>query len=79
MLWRKAYRDLRAMGLRAVLIVVVIGAGPGTAAGIALAMHDVEATRDDFYSRYALAGLDLRLRRPLPVALLRRRAAPRRA
>jgi len=74
MLWRKAYRDLRAMGLRAVLIVVVIGAGPGTAAGIALAMHDVEATRDDFYSRYALAGLDLRLRRPLPAARLLRRA-----
>lgn len=74
MLWRKAYRDLRAMGLRAVLIVVVIGAGPGTAAGIALAMHDVEATRDEFYSRYALADLDLRLRGPLPSAQLRRRA-----
>ncbi len=74
MLWRKAYRDLRAMGLRAVLIVIVIGAGPGTAAGIALAMHDVEATRDDFYSRYALADLDLRLRSPLPTGQLRRRA-----
>jgi len=74
MLWRKAYRDLRAMGLRAVLIVVVIGAGPGAAAGIALAMHDVEATRDEFYSRYALADLDLRLRAPLPTAQLRRRA-----
>ena len=74
MLWRKAYRDLRAMGLRAVLIVVVIGAGPGTAAGIALAMHDVEATRDDFYSRNALADLDLRLRAPLPTGRLRRRA-----
>ena len=74
MLWRKAYRDLRAMGLRAVLIVIVIGAGPGTAAGIALAMHDVEATRDDFYSRYALADLDLRLRSPLPTERLRRRA-----
>ena len=74
MLWRKAYRDLRAMGLRAVLIVIVIGAGPGTAAGIALAMHDVEATRDDFYSRYALADLDLRLRAPLPTTQLRDRA-----
>jgi putative ABC transport system permease protein len=72
--WRKAYRDLRAMGLRAVLIVAVIGVGPGTAAGIALALHDVEHTRDSFYSRYALAGLDLRLRRPLPPAPLLRRA-----
>ncbi len=79
MLWRKAYRDLRAMGLRAVLIVVVIGAGPGTAAGIALAMHDVEATRDDFYSRYALADLDLRLRSPLPTKQLRHRAGEARA
>ncbi len=79
MLWRKAYRDLRAMGLRAVLIVVVIGAGPGTAAGIALAMHDVEATRDDFYSRYALADLDLRLRAPLPAGRLRDRAEEARA
>jgi putative ABC transport system permease protein len=74
MLWRKAYRDLRAMGLRAVLIVAVIGAGPGTAAGISLALHDVEQTRDFFYSRYALAGLDLRLRRPLPQRQLANRA-----
>jgi putative ABC transport system permease protein len=74
MLWRKAYRDLRAMGLRAVLIVAVIGAGPGTAAGISLALHDVEQTRDAFYSRYRLADLDLRLRRPLAAGPLLRRA-----
>jgi len=74
MLWRKAHRDLRAMGLRAVLIVAVIGVGPGTAAGTSLALHDVEQTRDAFYDRYALADLDLRLRRPLPTAELLRRA-----
>ncbi len=74
MLWRKAYRDLRAMGLRALLIVVVIGVGPGTAAGISLALHDVERTRDAFYSRNALADLDLRLRRPLAPAQLLARA-----
>jgi putative ABC transport system permease protein len=74
MLARKAYRDLRAMGLRAVLIVAVIGAGPGTAAGIALALHEVEHTRDAFYSRYRLADLDLRLRRPLAAGPLLRRA-----
>jgi putative ABC transport system permease protein len=74
MLARKAYRDLRAMGLRAVLIVAVIGAGPGTAAGISLALHDVEHTRDAFYSRYRLANLDLRLRRPLAAGPLLRRA-----
>ncbi len=74
MLARKAIRDLRAMGLRAVLIVAVIGAGPGTAAGISLALHDVGQTRDAFYARYALAGLDLRLRRPLTQQLLLARA-----
>jgi putative ABC transport system permease protein len=79
MLWRKAYRDLRAMGLRAVLIVAVIGAGPGTAAGISLALHDVQSTRDSFYSRYALADLDLRLRRPILAAGLLRRARAERA
>jgi putative ABC transport system permease protein len=62
MLALKAWRDLRAMGLRAVLIVLVIGAGPGTAAGVSLALHEVHATRDQFYSRYRLADLDLRLR-----------------
>jgi len=74
MLARKALRDLRAMGLRAVLIVAVIGAGPGTAAGIALALHDVAQTRDAFYARYALADLDVRLRRPLGEETLRARA-----
>ncbi|MBW8059380.1 MAG: ABC transporter permease [Solirubrobacterales bacterium] len=73
MLWRKALRDLRAMGMRALLIVVVIGAGAGTGAGISLALHDVERTRDDFYSEYRLADLDVRLLRPLaPRPLLRR-------
>jgi putative ABC transport system permease protein len=74
MLLRKAYRDLRAMGLRAVLIVAVIGAGPGTAAGISLALHDVKQTREAFYRRYALADLDLRLRHPVPATALRSRA-----
>ncbi len=72
--WRKAVRDLRAMGVRAVLVVVVVGIGPGTAAGIALALHDVKATRTDFYRRYALADVDLRLTRPLPAAALLARA-----
>lgn len=74
MLWRKAVRDLRAMGVRALLIVVVIGAGTGTAAGISLALHDVERTRDAFYADYQLADVDLRLLRPLPPRPLLRRA-----
>lgn len=78
MLWRKAHRDLRAMGLRAILIVAVIGAGAGTAAGISLALHDVKQTRESFYSHYSLADLDLLLRRPLaPKPLLSRAQADR--
>ena len=45
-LLRKALRDVRAMGARAVLLVLVIGAGIGMAAGIGLALRDVRATRD---------------------------------
>ncbi len=76
MLLRKALRDLRAMGSRAVLMIVVIGAGAGTAAGISLALNDVKQTRNDFYARYALADLDVRLRQPIaPAALLARARA----
>jgi putative ABC transport system permease protein len=71
LLARKALRDLRAMGLRALMIVLVIGAGAGTAAGIALALEDVRSTRDAFYSDQALADLDLRLRRPVAARELR--------
>jgi putative ABC transport system permease protein len=76
MLARKAIRDVRAMGLRAVLIVAVIGAGLGTAAGISLALHEVHKTRAEFYRHYGLADLDLRLRDSLaPAALLARARA----
>lgn len=54
------------MGLRAAMIVAVVGVGPGAAAGIALGMHQVQATRSHFYHRHALADLDVRLRRALP-------------
>ncbi len=80
MLWRKALRDLRAMGARALLIVVVIGVGAGTAAGISLALHDVRESREAFYSNYRLAGLDLRMLRPLapqPLLARARRAGAR--
>ena len=73
MLWRKALRDLRAMGVRAALIVLVIGTGTGAAAGISLALHDVQRSRDAFYAEHRLADLDLRLRAPLaPRPLLAR-------
>jgi putative ABC transport system permease protein len=76
MLLRKSLRDLRAMGARAVLMVLVVGAGAGTAAGILLALDDVKQTRNDFYARYALADLDVGLLRPLaPKPLLDRARA----
>ncbi len=79
MLLRKGLRDLRAMGARAALMLVVVGAGAGTAAGISLALDDVKQTRNDFYARYALADLNVRLLRPLPPRLLVARARAARA
>ncbi len=74
LLARKAYRDVRAMGVRALLLALVIGAGVGTATGIRLALDDVRATRDAFYRDYALADLDVRLRVPVASAELLGRA-----
>lgn len=74
LLARKALRDVRAMGVRAVLIALVIGAGIGTATGIRLALDDVRATRDAFYRDYALADLDVRLRTSVAPATLLARA-----
>lgn len=72
--WRKARRDVREMGMRAILLMLVIGIGIGTAAGIALAFRDVQATRDAFYRDYALPDLDVRLMEPLPASSLLARA-----
>jgi putative ABC transport system permease protein len=68
MLLLKAIRDVRALGGRAVLIVAVIAAGAGTAAGIGQALRDVETTRDAFFADYALADLDVRLASPVLLA-----------
>ncbi len=76
MLLRKGLRDLRAMGARAILMILVVGVGAGTAAGISLALDNVKQTRNDFYARYSLADLDVRLLRPLvPEPLLGRARA----
>lgn len=71
---RKALRDIRAMGWRAVMLILVIGVGPGMAVGVSLALHDVRVTRDTFYSQQRLADLDLRLATPVSQAGLRGRA-----
>lgn len=74
-LWRKSMRDLRGMGLRALMIVAVVGVGPGAAAGIALGMDQVQATRSHFYRRYALADVEVRLRHGMPEGKLLAHAA----
>ncbi len=74
LLLRKALRDVAAMGARALLLVLVIGAGVGMAAGIGLALGDVRATRDAFYHDQALADLDVRLQRPIQASVLAARA-----
>jgi len=70
MLILKAFRDLRALGIGALLIIAVIATGAGTTAGIAQALHDVETTRDNFFTDYALADLDIRLTDPVPLTEL---------
>jgi ABC-type antimicrobial peptide transport system permease subunit len=60
-LLRKSLRDVRAMGIRALLMVLVVGVGLGAACGIRLALDDVRATRDAFYANQHLADLDVRL------------------
>jgi putative ABC transport system permease protein len=74
LLLSKAMRDVAAMGIRALLLVLVIGAGVGTAGGIDLALRDVRASRDAFYHDQALADLDVRLSRTVPPAVLTTRA-----
>jgi len=73
-LLRKAIRDVTAMGVRALLLILVIGAGVGTAGGIGLALTDVRASRDVFYRDQALADLDVRLSRTVPTGVLTARA-----
>ncbi|GAB91460.1 ABC transporter permease [Gordonia rhizosphera] len=74
LLLRKAMRDVAAMRIRALLLILVIGAGIGTAGGIALALQDVQASRDAFYHGQALADLDVRLSRTVPAEDLITRA-----
>lgn len=52
------------------LVVLVIGAGAGAAAGIWMGLADVRATRDAFYQEYALADLELILTAPVPESTL---------
>jgi putative ABC transport system permease protein len=70
MLLLKALRDVRALGVGALLIIAIIATGSGTTAGIAQALHDVQTTRDQFYTNYALADLDVRLAAPVPLSEL---------
>lgn len=73
-LLRKSLRDVRAMGIRAVLLILVIGGGIGMAGGIKLALQDVQATRDGFYQHQHLADLDVRLSETVPSGVLVTRA-----
>lgn len=70
----KAWRDLRAMRIRALLLVLVIGAGVGMAGGIGLALRDIQATRSAFYQHQGLPDLDVRLHQSVPSNVLTTRA-----
>jgi putative ABC transport system permease protein len=82
MILRRAFRDLRALGMRGVLVVLAIAAAAGTGGGASLAYDNVEGALNSFYSDYHLAGIELSLRSLRPrseLMTLARRAGASRA
>lgn len=75
MLLLKAFRDVRALGAGALLMIAVIATGAGTATGVSQALRDVQTTRDSFFADYALADLDIRLSQPEPLQAVTAAAA----
>jgi putative ABC transport system permease protein len=63
---RRAARDLRALGLRAVLVVFAIAMAAGTGGGAALTHANVQGALDAFYSKYHLADVEMSLKQLRP-------------
>jgi putative ABC transport system permease protein len=71
---RRAFRDLRALGIRAVLVVIAIAAAAGTGGGASLTHANVKGALDSFYSDYHLAGVEMSLKALRPRSELMARA-----
>lgn len=77
MILRRAVRDLRALGIRAVLVVLAIAMAAGTGGGASLTFTNVQGALNSFYSKYHLAGVEMSLKtlRPKSELLARARRA----
>lgn len=60
---RRAGRDLRQMGARAILVVLAIALAAGTGSGASLTSDNVEEALHSFYSKYHLADVEMTLRK----------------
>ncbi len=74
MILRRAARDLRQLGARAILVMLAVALAAGTGAGALLALDNVTAARESFYRRYRLADLEMSLKQPVPATQLLERA-----
>jgi putative ABC transport system permease protein len=73
-IFRRAARDLRVLGLRAVLVVVAIAMAAGTGGGASLTFANVQSALNAFYSKYHLADVEISLKSLRPQAALLARA-----
>lgn len=74
MIFRRAARDLRALGPRAVLVVLATAMAAGTGGGAALTHANVQGALDAFYSKYHLADVEMSLKTLRPGGPLLARA-----
>ncbi|MGN6255300.1 MAG: hypothetical protein ACTHO8_10035, partial [Solirubrobacterales bacterium] len=61
MILRRAARDLRALGPRAILLVLAIAMAAGTGGGASLTFTNVQGALDSYYSKYHLADVEMSL------------------
>jgi putative ABC transport system permease protein len=71
---RRAVRDLKALGMRAVLVVLAIAMAAGTGGGASLTSTNVQGALDSFYSKYHLADIEMSLKKLQPQSALLARA-----
>lgn len=74
MILRRAVRDLKALGMRAVLVVLAIAMAAGTGGGASLTSTNVQGALDSFYSKYHLADIEMSLKKLQPQSALLARA-----